>query len=177
MEGGKNGGRSGRKDGKGQVSGLVREASPNSIHIGCFLTPYSNLEKKQKTENPDPDDAGFDTHQPSQAPPFSSYRSPPLLLGPGYPRSAPSPIQPGLPLNCSLPLLPSPCQPGNPSCAYSTLSLASASPSGCAHSPLLRKSPVSIFLQLPWPFSLVVLATPTLCTLTPSGPVQDFLCP
>lgn len=86
---------------------------------------------------------------------------PPLLLGPGYPRSAPSPIQPGLPLNCSLSLLPSPCQLGNPSCAYSTLSPASASGSGCAHSPLLRKSPVSIFLQLPWPFSLVVLATPT----------------
>lgn len=30
--------------------------------------------------------------------PLGSYRIPPPLLGPGYPRSAPSPTQPGLPL-------------------------------------------------------------------------------
>lgn len=131
----------------------MREASANFIHP--IFKPEE--EKKKKPEKPDPDGAGFDTHQPSRLlqKPTPSLRSwvPTLssLPDPAWSPSELSPASPPLTLPAWESIL----------CILSTLSQASASGSGSAHSPLLRKSPMSIFLQLPRPFSLAVLATPT----------------
>lgn len=121
--------------GRWQWAGVwLGEGSVPQFHSHRLLPhPIIKPEKRNKTKQtskPDPDSAGFDTHQPSwllQKPTPSLRSWVPTLSSLSDPAWSPS-------LNCHLPLLPSPYQPGNPSCAYSTLFQASASGSGSTHS-------------------------------------------